>query len=205
MITFLNGILAEKQPTRITLDVGGVGYEVFIPLSSYDKLPRSGETCRMLTFDYVREDTHQLFGFVTEDERRMFLLLLGTNGVGPKLALSALSGLSVRDLKAAIVEEDIKRLSSISGLGRKTAERIVVDLRDKIGEAEALEATAGLERNTPEGLRIRDAVLALLALGYKQAAADKMVADVARRENADTWTVEEVIKQALGGESNAKR
>lgn len=200
MITFLHGIIVEKQPTRVVLDVGGVGYEVFVPLSSYDRLPAKNESCRILTYDYLREDGHLLFGFMTEEERRMFILLMGASGIGPKLALSALSGLSIRELKAAVVEGDIKRLSSISGVGKKMAERIVVELRDKIGVGEGLEALTGAREMSADDLKARDAVLALIALGYKQEAARKMVAGVLRKGGVDDIkTVEDIIKKALRG------
>ena len=199
MITFLNGKLADKRPTRTVLDVGGVGYEIFIPLGSYDRLPATGEACHILIYDHVREDTHQLFGFMSEAERTMFVLLLGTSGVGPKLALSALSGLSVRELRAAIVDGDTKRLSSISGIGKKVAERIVVELRDKISKGEALDAVAGAEELTEGDVKLRDAVMALIALGYKQSPARKMVQDVLRGKGAEGLSVEEIIRHALGG------
>ena len=195
MITFLEGVLEEKQPTRAVLNVGGVGYEVFIPLSSYDRLPRAGERCRLLIHDHIREDAHLLFGFGAEDERRMFALLLGVSGVGPKLALSALSSLSVRDLKTAVVEGDVRRLSSISGVGKKTAERLAVELRHKIGAAEAFEAVAGEEETTEATAALRDAAMALVSLGYKQEEARKMVR--AACKDGETPSVEEVIRKAL--------
>ncbi|MBN1557137.1 MAG: Holliday junction branch migration protein RuvA [Lentisphaerae bacterium] len=197
MITFLEGRLTEKHPTRIELDVGGVGYEVFIPLSSYDRLPSAGDPCRILTHDYVREDSHQLFGFMTGEERRMFVLLLSISGIGPRLALSALSGLAVRELKRAIVEGDIKRLSSISGIGRRTAERIAMELREKLDAGDVLEAAAG-ETASPRDLMVQDAVLALVALGYKQADARKLVAAAVPAGGAAD-NVESIIKKALGG------
>lgn len=198
MITFLHGILVEKQPTRIVIEVGGVGYEVLVPLSSYDRLPHRNETCRILTYDYVREDQHLLFGFVTEAERRMFVMLMATSGIGPKLALSALSGLSVREIRAAVVEGDVKRLSSIQGVGRKMAERLVVELRDKISAGEALQAVAGGAEAADEDVRARDAVLALVALGYKQDSARKMVQQVlAAKEPPED--VEAIIRRALAG------
>jgi len=197
MITFLKGVLVEKQPTRVVLEVQGVGYEVFIPLSSYDCLPARGDFCTLLTHDYVREDTHQLFGFMSAGEREMFVMLLGTSGVGPRLALSSLSGLSVRELKAAIVEGDVKRLSSISGVGRKTAERLVVDLRHKFTPGEALEAIAGGGDGEAAGdMRLRDASLALVSLGYKDDDARKMIQAVASKAG-DTDTVEDLIRKAL--------
>lgn len=198
MITYLEGVIDEKQPTRLVMDLGGVGYEVLIPLSTYDRLPSVGESCRVLTYDYVREDAHQLFGFMTEDDRNMFLLLMGISGIGPKLALSALSGLTIRELRAAIVEGDVKRLSSISGVGKKMAERMVVELRDKIGEGEALDALASMEDGDLDDAVARDSMMALVALGYQQSAARKMVMTVLKKSDGIS-SVEEIIKKALGG------
>lgn len=195
MITFLEGALVEKDPTRVVVSVGGVGYEVFIPLSSYDRLPAAGAACRLLTYDHVREDVHALYGFLTGDERTMFLRLLDISGIGPRTALTALSGLSVRDLKAAIVQADVKRLSSISGIGKKTAERIVVELRDKLGAGEAMEAVAGAPE-TPETMRLRDAVLALISLGYKQPDAQKLAREAVAGMKPSA-TVEEIVRRAL--------
>ncbi len=197
MITFLEGELVEKRPTDLVMNVGGVGYEVFIPLSSYDRLPGQGARCRILVYDCVREDSHSLYGFMTEAERHMFRLLMGTSGIGPKLALSALSGLSVRELKVAVVEGDVKRLSSISGVGRKMAERLVVELRDRIGEGEALEALSGSGGGEAEAPALRDAVRALVSLGYKEDAARKMVAAAA--EKFPDVDVEQLIRHALAG------
>lgn len=197
MITFLKGQLVEKTPTRCVLDVGGVGYEVLIPLSSYDRLPAVNEDCRILVHDYVREDQHMLFGFMSEPERGMFLLLLGASGIGPKLALSALSGLTVRELKAAVAERDVKRISSISGIGKKMAERIVVELGHKIGAAEALEAMSGAEDREAGDLRLRDAVLALVALGYKQDVARKKTQSVLADAGTEGLDVEGIIKRVL--------
>jgi Holliday junction DNA helicase RuvA len=196
MITFLQGILVEKAPARAVLNVGGIGYEVFIPISSYDRLPPVEAEVRVLTYHHVREDAHLLFGFVTEAERNMFDRLLDVGGIGPKLALAVLSGLSVRDIKAAIVEGDSKRLSSISGIGKKTAERIVVELKDKISAGEALEATSGAEEAMSGDSRLRDTVMALIALGYKQADALKMVRAAAGQAGPDA-SVEDLIRLAL--------
>lgn len=198
MITFLEGIVVEKQPTRVVMNVGGVGYDVFIPLSSYDRLPHVNGACRILTYHHIREDAHLLYGFLTEAERALFLLLLTISGIGPKVALRALSGLTVREIKAAIVEGDVARLSSVSGIGRKTAERIVVDLRDKIDAGEALAAVAGGREAEPENIRIRDAVLALIALGYKQEEARKMIAAAVKGDTGPTPATEELVRKALG-------
>ena len=198
MITFLEGVVVEKQPTSVVMNVGGVGYEVFIPISSYDRLPPLNSPCRILTYHHVREDAHLLYGFATEAERRLFLLLLGISGIGPKLALRALSGLSTRELKAAIVERDVARLSSISGIGRKTAERIIVELRDKIDAGEALDAVSGRDEPSAADMKVRDAVLALIALGYKQEDAKKMVLAVIKAGAGAELTTEDLVKKALG-------
>src|SRR5215469_13696968 len=140
MITFLDGKLVNALPTQAIIDVGGVGYEVFIPLSSYDKLPTAGQPIRILTHLAVREDAHVLYGFMTSAERDLFRLLVNNvSGIGPKLALAVLSGMSVTSFRGAVANGDIKTLSQISGVGRKTAERIVVELKDKIGMAGAWE------------------------------------------------------------------
>jgi Holliday junction DNA helicase RuvA len=196
MITFIEGTIEEKHPTRIVLNVGGVGYEVLIPLSSYEKLPAVGDACRVLTYDHIREDAHQLFGFMTEAERGMFVLLMSITGIGPKLALSALSGLTVRDLKVAIVGGDVKRLTSISGVGKKVAERMIVELRDRL--ADGLEQGDGAILEDLGDARISDAVMALVSLGFKRDAALKMVKTAVSKADAD-HTAEDLIKTALAG------
>ncbi len=200
MITFIRGIVSEKAPTRVVMDLNGIGYEVLIPLSSYDMLPQKGETCTLLTHDHIREDLHILFGFSTETERKMFLMLLGVNGIGPKLALSALSGMTVRDLQAAILEGNSKRLSNIQGVGKKTAERMVVELRDKISTADALQISSGdhFSPDTPGSVNFSDAMAALTSLGYSNEKSRKMVEKVIQSSNPPT-SVENIIKQALSG------
>jgi Holliday junction DNA helicase RuvA len=195
MITFLEGKLDTKQLARIEMNVGGVGYEVFIPLSSYDRLPLEGEFCRILTYHHITEADQKLFGFCTEDEREMFTRLLTISGVGPKLAISALSGLPVRELKNALIHGDIKRISSISGIGKKTAERIVVELRDKFDAGEQLDAFAPADSVVGDS-RMRDAALALGALGHKPEDAAKMIKGIAKQITPD-MTVEDLIRRAL--------
>jgi Holliday junction DNA helicase RuvA len=197
MITFLEGVIEEKQPTHVVMNVGGVGYEVVIPLSSYDRLPGLTERCRILTYDHIREDAHQLFGFMTDGERRMFVLLLTVSGIGPKLALTTLSGLAIRELKVAIAEGDVKRLSSVSGIGKKTAERMVVELRDKLGAGEVLEASAGARALSESDVKLRDAILALISLGYKRTEAQDMVTRVIGDSAAGQESVEELVRKAL--------
>ncbi len=198
MIVFLDGVLAEKEPTRVVVDVGGVGYEAAIPLSSYDRLPVVGQRVRLLTVPVVREDAHLLFGFMTAEERELFLLLTSVNGIGPKLGLAVLSGLSVRDLKAAIAAGDVKRLSGISGIGKKTAERLVLEMRDKLGKGDLAEALTADRAAGPADAKLRDAYLALVSLGYKPADAQRMVKDVAAQIAPDS-SLEDVLRKVLSG------
>lgn len=195
MITFLEGILDTKQLARIVMNVGGVGYEALIPLSSYDQLPAEGTSCRILVYHHITDADQRLFGFCTEDEREMFTRLLTISGVGPKLAISVLSGLPVRELKAALINGDIKRISSISGIGKKTAERIVVELRDKFSSSEQLDAIAVDEIQAGDN-RLRDAALALSSLGHKPEDAARMIKTAATGLTEKT-TVEELIRMAL--------
>ncbi|HOD99641.1 MAG TPA: Holliday junction branch migration protein RuvA [Kiritimatiellia bacterium] len=198
MIAFLDGILEEKEPTRVVINVHGVGYEAAIPLSSYDRLPAPGQPVRLLTVPVIREDAHLLFGFMSTAERDTFLQLTSVNGIGPKLGLAVLSGLAVRDIKAAIANNDIKRLSSISGIGKKTAERIVLEMRDKLGKGEMMAALAGGEADSPTNAKLRDVLLALLSLGHKQADAQRMVKDIAG-EITPEMPLEDILRKVLSG------
>ena len=196
MIAFLNGNLARALPTQAIVDVGGVGYEVFIPLSSYDKLPPAGQPVRLLTHLHVREDAHVLYGFMTAAERDLFRLLVNNvSGIGPKLALAVLSGMSVNNFKGAVVNSDVAALSKISGLGKKTAERIVLELKDKVGVTAAWEAASAAHAPTPEQERANEAVLALIALGYKQVEAHRIIRDLQEKERDKS--AEELVKLAL--------
>lgn len=195
MIAFLHGTLAEKTPSTVVLDVQGVGYELFISLSTYDRLPVTGSKCRLLTYYHVRQDTQVLFGFAQAEEKQMFERLINVNGVGPKLALSVLSGLTVAELVAAIAESNVKRISSVHGVGKKTAERIVVELRDKVDPLEALAGrTAG--GGDPRNAMLRDVILALGQLGFPQDQARKMVQAALDADPAITDT-EALLRKAL--------
>jgi len=197
MINFLHGKLVEAIPTQITVDVQGVGYEVLIPLSSYDRLPPMGQEVRILTHLAVREDAHTLYGFMTTQERDMFRLLINTvSGIGPKIALNILSGMNVTALRGAVAQADIKSLSRISGVGRKTAERIVVELKDKIGPAGAWEAASAQRALSPADQKVNDAVLALVALGFKQVEAHEAVR-AALATLGDKVTVEDLVRACL--------
>jgi Holliday junction DNA helicase RuvA len=198
MITYLDGTLREVWPTQVVVEVHGVGYEVLIPLSSYDRLPQPGQPVRLLTHLQVREDAHILFGFASPEERDLFrLLVTRVSGVGPKLALAVLSGMDVMRFKAAVVDSDIASISKISGLGKKTAERIVLELKDKLGVAAAWEAASADKAPSAEARAANDAVLALIALGYKQVDAAKCVREVALK-NKEAGT-EELVRLALKG------
>lgn len=196
MITYLDGILRDVLPTQVVVEVHGVGYEVFIPLSSYDRLPQPGQPVRLLTHLQVREDAHILFGFATSEERDLFRLLVNrVSGVGPKMALAVLSGMDVVRFKAAVVDSDISSLSKISGLGKKTAERIVLELKDKLGVAAAWEAASADNAPSAGARAANDAVLALIALGYKQVEGAKAVREAALK-NKEAGT-EELVRLAL--------
>ena len=198
MIVFLDGVLEEKEPTRVVVNVNGLGYEAAIPLSSYDRLPAIGQRLHLLTILVVREDAHLLFGFMTADERDAFLRLTSISGIGPKLGLAVLSGLSVRDLQAAVANGDVKRLSGISGIGKKTAERLVLELRDKFSKGELMAAAPGGNPASPANAKLRDVLLALLSLGYKQADAQRMVQAIAADISPDT-PLEVILRQVLSG------
>ena len=196
MITFLRGHLAESFPNRAVVDVGGVGYGVHIPISTYDALPGVGQPVRLLTHLQVREDAHDLYGFASEEERDLFRLLINqVSGIGPKLALAVLSGMPVATFKACVARNDLAALSRIKGVGKKTAERIVVELRDKVGVAAAWEAaTAG--QTPPLHSHANDAVLALVSLGYRQPDAHKAVEQFLKDTSGEPGT-DVILRGAL--------
>jgi len=197
MISFLHGKLVEALPTQVIVDVNGIGYDVLIPLSTFDKLPPPGGDVRLLTQLIVREDAHILYGFASGAERDLFRLLINhVSGIGPKTALNILSGMNAVAFRGAVASGDVKSLSQISGVGKKTAERIVVELRDKVGAAGAWEAASSARALSPSGQKINDAVLALLALGFKQPEAHESVR-AAQAMLGDQAGVEELVRAAL--------
>jgi len=197
MITFLHGNLVEALPTQVTVDVNGVGYEVLIPLSSYDRLPLAGQEVTLLTHLAVREDAHVLYGFMTTAERELFRLLIETvSGIGPKIALNILSGMNVTAFRGAVAQSDVKSLSQISGVGKKTAERIIVELKDKIGPAGAWEAISAQRAFSPEEQKVGDAVRALVALGVRQIEAHDTVRAALNALGAKA-TVEDLVRASL--------
>jgi len=194
MIHFLEGILASKQANQAVVNVAGVGYEVFVTLGGYAHLPDVGERVRLLTYLVVREDAHQLFGFVEEEERHMFRLLINVSGIGPKSAMNILSGIKVRDLKQAILAEEASRLATVPGIGKKTAERIVVELKGKIEEP--VEVKGERREFSKEATVWNDALLALVSLGYNQAAAQKALRKTLS-ESKEAGSVEEIVRRSL--------
>jgi len=197
MITFLQGKLVESLPTQVVVDVNGVGYEVLIPLSSFDKLPQPGHAVKLLTQLIIREDAHTLYGFMSESERDLFRLLINSvSGIGPKTALNILSGMNVVAFRGAVANGDVKSLSQISGVGKKTAERIVVELRDKMGAAGAIEAASAKHALSPDDQKTNDATLALMALGFKQAEAHDAVR-AAQAMLGATASVEQIVRACL--------
>ena len=187
MIGRLSGILLEKNPPQLLLDVQGVAYEVDVPMSTFYNLPGNGERVTLFTHLVVREDAHLLYGFGSESERRAFRQLLKVNGIGAKIALSVLSGLSVAELAQAITLQETGRLTRVPGIGKKTAERLMLELKDKLGAD--VTQTVGVNRAPPP---TSDIMHALLALGYSEKEASSAI-----RELPDGVAVADGIKQAL--------
>jgi Holliday junction DNA helicase RuvA len=189
MIGSLTGTLAEKQPPRLLLDVGGVGYDIEAPMSTFFALPATGERVRLLTHQVVREDALLLFGFATEPERALFRNLLKVSGIGPRIALAVLSGISIEGFAQVVQAQDVAALTRIPGVGRKTAERVLVEMRDRVDDLAPTGAVPG--GSGPEA----EATHALLALGYKPAEAARLIKAVM----TGTQSTEELIRRALQG------
>lgn len=193
MIARLRGTVLEALPGRIVLDVNGVGYLVQVPMSTYDKInPLEGDSIDLKTHLHVREASHTLYGFSSDAERDMFLLLIDrVSGIGPSIAMAALSGMSVEAFKTNVVNNDVAALSTIKGLGKKTAERVVLELKDKIGVADGWKAAS--ENIAPSAAN--DTELALIGLGYKQVEARKAIkAVLAAKPGAEA---EDLLRGAL--------
>ena len=193
MITHVRGRLVHKAPTRAVVEAGGIGYEVAISLATYGQLPETGVEVLLLTHDYIREDRQDLFGFVEESEREMFRLLIGVAGIGPVLAQTVLSGMAVADLQATIFHERVRDLTGIKGIGKKTAERMIIELKDKVQLSGA--TTAGLGALAPPRA-VEEAVLALTALGITSLAARQAVQRVVEKEGTEL-SASQLIKRAL--------
>ena len=194
MITFLKGTLQENWPGRLVIDVNGVGYEVLVPMGDDTAFGQEGEVVFVRTHHHIREQEQTLYGFPDDDSRDLFRLLIGrVSGVGPKVAMSIMSGMPTADFKSAVVAGDIVAISKIKGLGKKTAERVVLELKDKVGVTDAWEVQATGASLPPEKSARNDAVLALISLGYKQADAHKAVEKVGE----ENLSPDEILRAAL--------
>ncbi len=193
MITFVRGILVQKKPTSVIVDVRDVGYEVVIPTSTYERLPAKGSELFLLTVHHVREDNEALFGFGTEAEREIFRTLVRVSGIGPRIALAALSTMRPQQIRDYIVNGEIGMIVSIPGIGKKTAERMVVELRDKFEHAMFASGNGSV---SAESSARSDALAALEALGLSKSAAEKNL-NKALRNNPSVETAEEMIRLAL--------
>jgi Holliday junction DNA helicase RuvA len=192
LIGFLQGRIAAKTAPVVTLDVGGVGYELEAPMSTFLNLPAVGESVHLITHLVVREDAHILYGFATEEERRLFRNLLKVSGVGPKIALGVLSGMSVEGFTRCVVGEDVTTLTRIPGIGRKTAERLIIEMRDRVN---AVPTAAGLPGRSSGSDPHSEAFDALVALQYKPAEATRLLKAI----DVGTHSTEELIRMALQG------
>lgn len=201
MIAFIRGRIVQALPGQAVIDVNGVGYQALIPLSTFDRLPQPGGEISLLTHYHVTERDHQLYGFLTAEERDLFRLLIDrVSGIGPKMALAVLSGMPVADFKDAVIRNDIAALSRMKGVGKKTAERIVLELQDKVGVVETWQAAKNAQSaHDPSKQAQADAVLALISLGYKQGEAQKSVTDLVKQSGLDpsAITADKLVRDAL--------
>lgn len=195
MIGRLRGILLDKQPPQLLIDVNGVGYDVQAPMTTFYELPETGKEVTLHTHLAVREDAHVLYGFLREHDRTVFRTLIKVSGVGPKLALTILSGMSADEFAGCVQRGDSAALTKLPGVGKKTAERLVVEMKDqfKDWEGAALLGDLAAQVSGPKSDAVKDAISALVSLGYKPQEASKMVSHVA----CDGLSSEEVIRQAL--------
>jgi Holliday junction DNA helicase RuvA len=197
MIAFLEGRLLHKSPDSIVVLAQGIGYQVSVPLSSFYELPAPEAEVRLYIHTHVRQDAIQLFGFLTPEEKTIFLLLLGVSGVGPKVALNILSGISPRELNQALLKEDTARIQRIPGVGKKTAERIVLELKDKVRKLDLGGESLTSQTKTPAMEAVyEDALSALINLGYLKSVAEKALTR-AGQEIDGTPSLEELLRKAL--------
>lgn len=196
MIAYVSGTLAEKKPTEVIVEAGGVGYRLAIPASSYDKLPPVGQPTKLLATQIIREDAHLLFGFATDAERSVFEAMIAASGVGPKIALAALSAMNPSELRDTVVAGDAAMLTRIPGVGKKLADRLVVELRDRLARLDGLEAGGVLGGDTAVSQARADARSGLEALGLARAEAEKRLRLVLR-EHPGVQSAEELIRLAL--------
>ena len=195
MIETLSGIIQKKTPHFIVINVGGIGLRCACSITTLQNLPKEGEKCNISTYLHVREDVLDLYGFVLEEERQAFLLLIGISGIGPKLALTILSGMDTKRLKDKIVSGDVSALTSIPGVGPKTAKRIIIELKDKFIKMDS-DSLGFEESNESESRLVRDAIQALVSLGYKQQIASRVLRQM-EKDGKTEGDLATVIKRAL--------
>ena len=194
MYRYISGTLVEKSPTTVTIDTHGIGYQLVIPLSTYHKLPQTGAHIKLQTHFVVREDAQQLYGFTTEEELELFRMLISVSNIGPKMAMTILSGIGIRELRQAIVDGAVPTLSAISGIGKKTAERVIIELREKI----ILDEPRTTKKSAFEERLLEDSLQALVSLGYKKHDAKVAIQKVLAMHSSDEkLKVEELIRQSL--------
>jgi holliday junction DNA helicase RuvA len=197
MIAYVKGTLTYKDPAYVIVEAAGVGYEIKVSLQTFGALPNPGEACKVYTFQQIREDAHVLFGFAEPDEKFLFLDLVSVSGVGPSTALVMLSSMSSLEIRQAIVNEDVRTIQTIKGIGGKTAQRVVIDLKDKIKKEAMLAPTQSNNLFVPTNGKVRnEALAALVMLGIPKQAAEKSIEVILKREG-DSITVEQLIKLAL--------
>ena len=197
MIAQIRGVLVEATFNEAIVDVNGVGYLIFIPISTYDKLPEPGKEVTLMTVLNVREDALDLYGFASKDEKNLFSLLRTVSGVGPKVALNILSSMSVENFCNAVAGEDIKVITSLKGLGKKTAERLVLELKNKITEISPTAQFAPGQEATPTSKAAEEAVLALVSLGFKYDSVAQAVHGIAKDLPKKECTTENLMKLAM--------
>jgi holliday junction DNA helicase RuvA len=195
MISHLKGTLSYKSPVYVVVDVNGVGYQVFVSLTTYYALPEIGGNVFLKIHTHVREDAFKLFGFLTDEEQLVFEKLISISKVGPKLALSILSGMQPVDFMTAVMENDVDRISTIPGVGKKTAERLTLELKDKLKDI-TVEFSPGSGEGIPAGGVVEDAVSALVNLGYKKPQAEKAIKSIWEK-NGQSSELEDLIKESL--------
>lgn len=193
MITHISGLLLDKKAPLLTIDVNGIGYEIYAPMSTFYQLPEVGNKITLLTHFVVREDAHLLFGFQTDQERKLFRTLIKVNGVGPKLALTILSGIETDEFVACIHAQDDARLTHIPGVGKKTAERLMIEMRDALSSWNVIASTVAQKELIDPNHVIQDAISALMALGYKPQEAKQAISKVHQPNHSN----EQLIRLAL--------
>jgi holliday junction DNA helicase RuvA len=197
MISYIQGVIAEKSPTRVVMDVHGIGYEIWIPVSDYDKVPDRGTECKLQTYFHVREEVQQLYGFTAAEERDLFLILISVSGIGPKSAIGILSSVSPQEFKKAVVQENLAVLTAVPGIGRKTAQRLIVEIKEKIAKLFIPEDAKTVSQGKATSDISEAAMLALVSLGYSKAIAEKAIVKALQDHPEKDFALQELIKTAL--------